>query len=282
MIKKIFRTIGAVALLLVMYALFQGLFTVLAVAAAIAIAIAKGKLPADSLGLISDTSLLDPSSAVGGYVVNAMACGLFVSALAMLLFIHFTGFFKLRLSIFRTISLKPLVIATALVFTSMFALNIFVNWFPLENNLEVQFDGLAHNILGAFTISVLAPVLEEVMFRGAIQGYIARTFGKPWLAILVAALIFGIYHWNPVQVVYATLLGIIFGWIYYITGSLLSVIVGHVLNNSIATFTMLFMSDVSEVEVSNSSPGYISFVVFAALSVWLAVILYRSTAKKLP
>ncbi|MBE6298457.1 MAG: CPBP family intramembrane metalloprotease [Bacteroidales bacterium] len=280
MIKKIFRTIGAVALLLVMYALFQGLFTVLAVAVAIAIAIAKGKLPADSLGLISDTSLLDPSSAVGGYVVNAMACGLFVSALAMLLFIHFTGFFKLRLSIFRSISIKPLLIATALVFTSMFALNIFVNWFPLENNLEVQFDGLAHNILGAFTISVLAPVLEEVMFRGAIQGYIARTFGKPWLAILVAALIFGIYHWNPVQVVYATLLGIIFGWIYYITGSLLSVIVGHVLNNSIATFTMLFMSDISEVEVSNSSPGYISFVLFAALSVWLAVILYRSMAKK--
>lgn len=279
MIKKIFRTIGAVALLLVIYALFQGLFTVLAVAAAMAIAIAKGKLPADSLGLISDTSLLDPSSAVG-YVVNAMACGLFVSALAMLLFIHFTGFFKLRLSIFRSISIKPLLIATALVFTSMFALNIFVNWFPLENNLEVQFDGLAHNILGAFTISVLAPVLEEVMFRGAIQGYIARTFGKPWLAILVAALIFGIYHWNPVQVVYATLLGIIFGWIYYITGSLLSVIVGHVLNNSIATFTMLFMSDISEVEVSNSSPGYISFVLFAALSVWLAVILYRSMAKK--
>lgn len=280
MIKKIFKTIGAVALLLVMYALFQGLFTVLAVAAAIAIAIVKGKLPADSLSLISDTSLLDPSSAVGGYVVNAMACGLFVSALAMLLFIHFTGFFKLRLSIFRSISIKPLLIATALVFTSMFALNIFVNWFPLENNLEVQFDGLAHNILGAFTISVLAPVLEEVMFRGAIQGYIARTFGKPWLAILVAALIFGIYHWNPVQVVYATLLGIIFGWIYYITGSLLSVIVGHVLNNSIATFTMLFMSDVSEVEVSNSSPGYISFALFAALSVWLAVLLYRSIAKK--
>lgn len=280
MIKKIFKTIGAVALLLVMYALFQGLFTVLAVAAAIAIAIVKGKLPADSLSLISDTSLLDPSSAVGGYVVNAMACGLFVSALAMLLFIHFTGFFKMRQSIFRSISIKPLLIATALVFTSMFALNIFVNWFPLENNLEVQFDGLAHNILGAFTISVLAPVLEEVMFRGAIQGYIARTFGKPWLAILVAALIFGIYHWNPVQVVYATLLGIIFGWIYYITGSLLSVIVGHVLNNSIATFTMLFMSDVSEVEVSNSSPGYISFALFAALSVWLAVLLYRSIAKK--
>ena len=257
--KKILKTVGVVVLLLVMYAVFQGLFTFLAMA----------------LAFLSSGNL----TAFRDCAMDTMAYGLFASALAMLLFIHFTKFFRLRLSLLSSISLKPLAISTVLVFAAMFALNIFVQWFPLEDNLEVQFDGLAHNYVGAFTIAFLAPVLEEVMFRGAIQGYIMRTFGKPWLAIIVASLIFGIYHWNPVQVVYATMLGIVFGWIYYRTGSLLSVIVGHVLNNTIATITMLLFANVDEAEISNSSSGYLSFVVFAVISAGLAILLHRSLPK---
>lgn len=254
--KKILKTVGVVALLLVMYAIFQALFTFIAILFAFLL---SGNL----------TSFQECA-------MDTMSYGLFASALAMLLFIHFTKFFRLRLSIFRSISPKPLAISTALVFVAMFALNIFVQWFPLKDNLELQFDGIAHNLVGAFTISFLAPLLEEVMFRGAIQGYIMRTFGKPWLAIVVASLVFGIFHWNPVQVVYATLLGLIFGWIYYRTGSLLSVIVGHILNNTIATFTMLFLANVDESEISNSSSGYLYFVVFAVISVVLAILLHRS------
>ena len=92
---------------------------------------------------------------------------------------------------------------------------------------------------------------------------------------------FGIIHWNPVQVVYATLFGLVLGWIYYRTGSLLSVIVGHVLNNSLAVMTTIAFSTADEQAVANSQAGIAGFVLFAALSVYLALKLNKEMLEKL-
>lgn len=281
--KKFFKVLGVIALLIVVYSLFQGLFTGLAMVVFVVYAIIAGKIDVNAIATYGDAQAFMENPVMEGYVTDAMAWGLFLSAINMLLFIHLTRLFRLRMSIFASIARRPLVFSTFLVFTSMFALNIFVQWFPLEDMLTDQFEGLTHTLLGAFTISVLAPVLEEVMFRGAIQGYMMRRFRRPWLAIVVAGLVFGIFHMNPVQVVYASLLGIIFGWIYYRTRSLLSVIVGHVLNNTIATITMLFFADTSETELiaENFSPvaetamEVMMFLGFAAVSVFLAIKLHR-------
>lgn len=281
--KKFFKVLGVIALLIVVYSLFQGLFTGLAMVVFVVYAIIAGKIDVNAIATYGDAQAFMENPVMEGYVTDAMAWGLFLSAISMLQFIHLTRLFRLRMSIFGSIARRPLVFSTFLVFTSMFALNIFVQWFPLEDMLTDQFEGLTHTLLGAFTISVLAPVLEEVMFRGAIQGYMMRRFRRPWLAIIVAGLVFGIFHMNPVQVVYASLLGIIFGWIYYRTRSLLSVIVGHVLNNTIATITMLFFADTSEAELigENFSPvaetamEVMMFLGFAAVSVFLAIKLHR-------
>lgn len=281
--KKFFKVLGVIALLIVVYSLFQGLFTGLAMVAFVVYAICTGEIDVNAIATYGDAQAFMENPVMEGYVTDAMAWGLFLSAVNMLLFIHLTRLFRLRMSIFSSIAIRPLVFSTFLVFTSMFALNIFVQWFPLEDMLTDQFEGLTHTLLGAFTISVLAPVLEEVMFRGAIQGYMMRRFRRPWLAIVVAGLVFGIFHMNPVQVVYASLLGIIFGWIYYRTRSLLSVIVGHVLNNTIATITMLFFAETSEAELigENFSPvaetamEVMMFLGFAAVSVFLAIKLHR-------
>ena len=193
----------------------------------------------------------------------------------MLLFLHFTGFYRLRVGLVRSVAPKPLLLSTLLVFTSMFTLNIFVQWFPLENNLTDLFVGLSNNPLGIVSLAFLGPLLEEVLFRGAIQGVLMRFFGRPWPAIIVAALVFGIFHMNPVQILYATLLGIVLGWIYYRTGSLMSVIVGHVLNNSLAVVTTVAFSAADEQTVAESPAGIAGFVLFAVLSVLLAVKLER-------
>lgn len=281
--KRFFKVLGVIALLIVVYSLFQGLYTGLAMVVFVVYAIIAGKIDVNAIATYGDAQAFMENPVMEGYVTDAMAWGLFLSAISMLMFIHLTRLFRLRMSIFGSIARRPLVFSTFLVFTSMFALNIFVQWFPLEDMLTDQFEGLTHTLLGAFTISVLAPVLEEVMFRGAIQGYMMRRFRRPWLAIVVAGLVFGIFHMNPVQVVYASLLGIIFGWIYYRTRSLLSVIVGHVLNNTIATITMLFFAETSEAELigENFSPvaetamEVMMFLGFAAVSVFLAIKLHR-------
>lgn len=270
--KKVLRVLGTIALLLVMYYLLQ----VLLLSVSMAVATHVGNLPSESLQYVNNTQYLEENPAVATYFVNAQATGLFLSAFIMLLFIHFAGFYKLRLQLLRSLAPRPLLFSTLLVFSSMFALNIFVQWFPLEDNLGGVFSGLSNNVLGILSLAFLAPLLEEVLFRGAIQGMLMRLFGRPQPAIIVAALIFGVYHMNPVQTVYATLLGIILGWIYYRTGSLLSVIVGHVLNNSLAVVTTLLYSASEEEAVADSSAGIVSFLVFAFLSIFFAVKLHRS------
>lgn len=269
--KKGLRLVGTVALLVAMYYLLQVLFIIVAEAVAFGIAVSVGDVPRDALKLINDALYLKENPNVASYVVDAQAWGLFLSALSMLLFIHFAGFFKLGKELLHSIAPRPLLLSTLLVFTSMFALNIFVQWFPLEDNLNGIFMGLSRNVVGIMGLAFLGPLLEEVLFRGAIQGALMRYFGRPWPAIILSALVFGIFHLNPVQIVYATLLGIVLGWIYYRTGSLLSVIVGHVLNNSLAVATTVAFSSTDEQAVANSAAGIVGFVFFALLSLFLAV-----------
>lgn len=279
--KKNLRIIGVVALLLAVYLVFQFVFSALAMGVYLVHAVISGAIQPE---MLQDIPALVESPAVKEFSNESMALGLFLSSLAMLFFIHKTGLFRLRLSLFRSIAFKPLLQSTALVFTSMLALNILVQWLPLENVLENQFEGLTHTFLGALTISLLAPILEEVMFRGAIQGYLTRKLGNPWLAMAIAALVFGVYHMNPVQVVYASMFGFILGWMYYRTGSLMSVIVGHVLNNSIATLTMLMFGTATESEMMEDilpqeaviASQVMMFIVFAAASVLLVIKLHRS------
>ena len=279
--KKSLGMVGTVVLLLSVYLLLQGLFTVLLTVMYIIYAMSTGVISHDGPDNIR-TMFYDPLPEE--YKMSAFGAALLLSAVAMLLFIHVTRIYRLRMSIFTSIAPRPLLFSTALVLTSIPTLNILVSWLPLENLLENEFDGLSHNLIGAFTISVIAPLLEEVMFRGAIQGDMLRKVRNPWLAIIISALIFGIFHMNPVQIVYATLLGIVLGWIYYRTGSLMSVILGHVLNNTIATIFMLFITPAVEdgllseqisSGVAIASEIY-SVLLFGALSVYFAVKLQRS------
>ena len=89
---------------------------------------------------------------------------------------------------------------------------------------------------------------------------------------------------NPVQIVYASLFGFVLGGIYYRTCSLMSVIVGHVLNNTIATLTTLYFGNVEESELmAKVMPQeavlvsqIVMFVLFGGLSLMLAFKLHHS------
>ena len=279
--KKTLRLVVKIAGLLAVYMVMQALFQTLATL----LMISLSDLPADTVNFIYDAEYLNNHPVVQDCMTDAIALSTLLSTVAMLLFIHFTGYYKLRRGLWRSLAPKPLLISTLLVFTSIFTLNIFVQWFPLENNLNDVFNGLSHNWLGILGLAVLAPLLEEILFRGAVQGLLMRFFGRPWPAIVIAALVFGIAHWNPVQTVYATIFGIVLGWIYYRTGTLLSVIVGHVLNNSMAVMTTVWVDgnvDEEAVEAvagasySIASYSMAGFVIFGLLSVFLAIKLNKS------
>jgi uncharacterized protein len=95
---------------------------------------------------------------------------------------------------------------------------------------------LNHLILFA-TIALIAPVLEELLFRGYLQTSLMRT-QKPWLAIVIASAVFGVIHFQPLAFPVLMLMGAAFGYLYYLTGSLRTNIALHVINNSLAYLAM--------------------------------------------
>ena len=110
----------------------------------------------------------------------------------------------------------------------------------------------------AFVIIVLTgPVCEELVLRGVILQGLLRS-QRPWIAIGQSALLFGIMHYNPAQSVNALLLGLVFGWLYYRTRSLLLCMVLHMLFNSLAFVSIL----------ASSSPSHKSSTFFSG-SPWL-------------
>ncbi|MBK1850329.1 CPBP family intramembrane metalloprotease [Marinobacter sp. 1-4A] len=88
-------------------------------------------------------------------------------------------------------------------------------------------------------LSVFAGVGEELLFRGAVQGWLAEHTG-PITAVIAASLLFGLVHYvSFTYFVIATGLGLVLGMAYAITDSLLLVMVWHGVYDMVALFCLL-------------------------------------------
>lgn len=83
------------------------------------------------------------------------------------------------------------------------------------------------------SVSVFAPLFEEWLCRGLIMRGLLRTM-NPASAIAVSAAFFAIIHMNPWQAIPAFCLGLLFGYVYYKTGSLKLTMLMHCANNTMA------------------------------------------------
>lgn len=128
-----------------------------------------------------------------------------------------------------------------LIFATSVVIEPLINLFPPEW-YEIVGQQATNGAWAMTTAVVLASVCEETLFRGIIQKSITQKYG-PWSGILSAAAIFGIIHGIPQQIVSGFCLGIVFGFVYYKTNSLISVIVLHGINNTIALFTSLLVEE---------------------------------------
>ena len=103
----------------------------------------------------------------------------------------------------------------------------------LRDFAEKEFAMLLGDRWGYLAIGLLAPLAEEVVFRGAILKALLQKWSPVW-AIVVSALFFAIGHFNPVQMPHAFVIGLLLGWMYWRTGSILPGVAYHWANNSAA------------------------------------------------
>ena len=108
----------------------------------------------------------------------------------------------------------------------------------LPDRFADEFRMLMNHPIGIFSIVIMAPLMEELLVRGGMQGHLMRKWKNPLWAIVVSSLIFGLIHGNPMQIFFAFISGIALGWVYYRTGSLLPGMLMHFINNG--TSVLLF------------------------------------------
>jgi len=105
----------------------------------------------------------------------------------------------------------------------------------LPNVAEQQFDMILANKWGYLTIGILAPLAEEIVFRGAVLKQLLTTPSlTPLSAVVLSAIFFAVIHVNPAQMPHAFIAGLLLGWLYFRTGSILPGMCLHWVNNSVA------------------------------------------------
>ncbi len=92
-------------------------------------------------------------------------------------------------------------------------------------------------IITAFSVSILTPILEELLFRGFILGMLLKCYNEK-VAILLSAIIFAIVH-EPVAIGMAFGGGLIYGWLRVRTGSIVPSTLTHIFWNSFVSIIVI-------------------------------------------
>ena len=112
--------------------------------------------------------------------------------------------------------------------------------------------------------AIFAPIFEEWLCRGMVlRGLLTKM--KPAWAIVVSALFFAVIHLNPWQALNAFILGVVMGYVYYKTGSLLLTMLIHFVNNA----TSVVLAQIPSLEENadywiDILPGGVYAVVYVA------------------
>jgi membrane protease YdiL (CAAX protease family) len=106
----------------------------------------------------------------------------------------------------------------------------FVNDVVLSDNNLLMPGGAARNLASAVMIVAVAPVVEELVFRGLLFQRWAHKWGK-WRGLWFSAAAFGVLHLDAIG---AVIFGAAMALLYVRTGGLWVPIAVHMLNNAIA------------------------------------------------
>ena len=126
-------------------------------------------------------------------------------------------------------------------------------------------------VLAFLTTAVIPAFVEEFLFRGLILSNL-RPFGTT-TAVVGSALLFGVMHQNVEQLLYATVAGLILGYIYVKTASIWPCVLIHFVNNFVSVLRAVLIERLPT-EAANLAIGVIQ-ATFCVLGILSAVALMR-------
>lgn len=133
---------------------------------------------------------------------------------------------------------------------------------------------------GAFMkVAVVAPVVEELIFRGLILQGFRRNYNA-LTAVFMSALLFALFHLNPWQFPATFVLGLLLGWIIIRTNNIILAIIGHSINNFLVLLSITFWKEIRSSSFYLMDKGKIYFISLLIVLLSILLIYFLSYKKK--
>lgn len=140
------------------------------------------------------------------------------------------------------------------------------------------FGGLLLNLI---VIALIPAVGEELTFRGVLQQSLTRKLKNPHVAIILSAAIFSFIHFQFYGFMPRMFLGILLGYMFYITGSLWVSMLMHFLNNSTAVLLYYINNKgIIDIDVDHFGQMHNPWLIVASAAVTVGLIAWSWRAAK--
>jgi membrane protease YdiL (CAAX protease family) len=141
-----------------------------------------------------------------------------------------------RMPLHKATGLAISLVIAAMAFNFVYA-NYVIPGVGMQDNVAKMLAGIKPTPLNMavmfFAMTIAAPVVEELLFRGLLQNALAK-YVPVWGAILLSSLLFALVHLQLYAIPALMSLSIAFGYLYHRTGSLRTNIILHMANNVFA------------------------------------------------
>ena len=164
-------------------------------------------------------------------------------SLAVIIVFMSTGWFKASRSYLRShpwgVVTWSVIAALGAIVPSLVLQGLLPEWTgwakEMAEESSEQLGALMQVPGGYMVVALLPPLVEEMVFRGCIlKSLLQWKPERKWLMIALSALIFSVVHMNPAQMPHTLLIGLLLGWMYARTGSIVPGVAYHWANNTAA------------------------------------------------
>jgi len=143
---------------------------------------------------------------------------------------------------------------------------------------DLSIGGMLYSFL---LFAIMPAIVEELYFRGMLQGTLIRLSGRPHNAIFISSFAFAIMHPSPTGVLAYMVMGLLLGYLYHYTGNLRVSILFHLLNNSFSlVMTFLYKSGRTDLDPEADLPSYLGILGLAGLCVVFYLFMKQSLRPK--
>ena len=155
---------------------------------------------------------------------------------------------------------------------------------PFFGDFYEFFENLMANLVDdkavmIITAVIMAPIFEEIIFRGIMLKGMTNNGVEPWKAIVISSVLFGLIHGNPWQFVGATLLGCVLGLVYYKTKSLLLPMLLHGFNNLCSAVLIFYTQKESFAEAFQISEWMLLGIGIVLFSIFFYLFTFKNKVR---